>query len=102
MTCKTEAGYPAISYTYRNEPDLRYRQNNVSPIHYGGTILEILGDPATGLRGRYWTDRGSSGELRFSEQSPKTAQTFGQASALTYGPPRSVGVLDGLPGRAAA
>jgi hypothetical protein len=95
---ESESGYPAISYNYRNRPDMRYRKDGVSPIHYGGAVLEIVGDPATGLNGEYWTDRNSRGEFKFREQSPRIAQTFEEAESLTFGPPRPYGVLDGLRG----
>jgi hypothetical protein len=93
MVTKVDSGYPVISYNYRNTPDLTFRENNVSPIHYGGAVVEILGDPATGLKGWYWTDRNSRGEFKFHEHSPDTAQTFGQAQQLAFGPPRPIGVL---------
>ena len=96
MVVKDEAGYPAISYNYRNEPEARYRENNVSPIHYGAALLNIVGDPAQRLKGHYWTDRKSHGEFRFCEQNSHIAQDFAEAETFTYGPPRQVGVLDGL------
>ena len=52
---KDDAGYPVISYNYRNTPDLKFREDNPSPIHFGGAILKIEGDPATALDGWYWT-----------------------------------------------
>jgi SMODS-associating 2TM, beta-strand rich effector domain len=96
LVTKGESGYPAISYNYRNEPDLKFRENNVSPIHYGGAIIEIVGDPATRLKGRYWTDRSSRGEFTFGQHSPEIAQSFEEAEAMTFGAPRPVGVFDGF------
>jgi hypothetical protein len=90
---RSESGYPAISYNYRNEPDLEFRRGNVSPIHYGGALLKIVGKPASGLEGEYWTDRNSSGQLTFREHCPRIAQTFEEATTLPYGPPRPVGVF---------
>jgi hypothetical protein len=58
----------------------------------GGAILEIVGNPATKMKGRYWTDRSSRGELIFGEHPPEIAQSFEEA----FGVPRSVGVFDGL------
>lgn len=89
---KAESGYPAISYNYRNKPGMALRYT-VSPIHYGGALIEIVGDPATGLKGDYWTDRKSRGEVKFREHSPEVAQTFEEAGKLTFGPPQPVGVL---------
>lgn len=90
---KSESGYPAISYNYRNRPDLKFRKDGVSPIHYGGAVIEIVGDPATGLNGEYWTDRNSRGQFRFREQSSRIAQTFEEAKRLSFGPPRPVGIF---------
>src|SRR5439155_3399075 len=75
-------GYPAISYNYRNRPDLKHRKDGVSPIHYGGAVIEIVGDPATGLNGEYWTDRNSRGEFNFREQSPRIARSEEHTSEL--------------------
>lgn len=88
---KAESGYPAISYNYRNKPDMAHRLT-ISPIHYGAAILEIIGDPATGLNGDYWTDRKSQGKFTFREHSPEIAQTFEEAERLTYGSHRPVGL----------
>jgi len=92
---RAESGFPAISYNYRNKPQLELRQTR-SPIHYGAAVIEIEGRPATGLNGEYWTDRNSSGKFTFREHAPRVAQTFEQATTLAYGAPRPVGILDGL------
>jgi len=44
---RAESGFPAISYNYRNKPQLELRQTR-SPIHYGAAVIEIEGRPATG------------------------------------------------------
>jgi hypothetical protein len=90
---RAESGYPAIAYNYRNKPGVELR-HTTSNVHYGGAMLEIVGDPATGLEGEYWTERKSKGKLIFREHAPQIAQTFLQAEALTYGPPRPLGVLE--------
>lgn len=90
---RAESGYPAIAYNYRNKPGVELRQAT-SNIHYGGAMLEIVGDPATGLEGEYWTERKSKGKLMFGEHAPQIAQTFSQAETLTYGAPRPVRVLE--------
>lgn len=91
---KTESGYPALAYTYRNKPRIGLR-HATSNIHYGGAMIEIIGDPATGLNGDYWTERKTKGEFTFREHSPATAQTFEEAGKLSYGPPRPLRVLEG-------
>jgi hypothetical protein len=92
---KTETGFPAIGYLYRNRPGVVLRQGR-SRMHYGGAMIEIVGDPASGLNGEYWTDRKTIGSFTLCEHSPVIAQTQGEAEKLTFGPPRPVGVLDGL------
>lgn len=59
---RAEDGVYRISGVYRNEPQLAVRDR--SPIHYGAILLDVEGDPATGLVGQYWTDRNSAGELQ--------------------------------------
>lgn len=92
---KTETGFPAIGYLYRNRPGVTLRQGR-SRMHYGGAMVEIVGDPATGLNGEYWTDRKTIGSFAMREHSPVIAQTQEEAEMLAFGPPRPLGVLDGL------
>lgn len=92
---KRPSGYPAISYTYRNEPHLALQQTS-SRIHHGAADIEIIGAPATALEGVYWTDRQTDGTLTFRQHTPHVAQTYGHATRLTYGPPHPVGVLAAL------
>jgi hypothetical protein len=88
-----ESGYPAIAYSYRNKPGIGLR-HATSNIHYGGALIEIVGDPATGLDGDYWTERKSKGKLTFREHASQIAQTYEEATKLAYGPPRPLGVLE--------
>ena len=94
---RLDSGYPSISYIFRGEPQLRFRKGNVSPMYYGAARVEIVGDPATELNGPYWTDRETTGQVRFTEHSPVVAQTFDEAAAMAFGPPAPVGVVDALP-----
>lgn len=48
-----------LTYTYVNTSDLKYRKN--SPIHYGTVILNIGEDT---LKGVYWTDRKTAGDIK--------------------------------------
>jgi hypothetical protein len=45
-------------------------------MHHGSTVLDIAGNPAQRLKGRYWTDRDSKGELTFTERSKKLADDY--------------------------
>jgi hypothetical protein len=91
-----ESGYPAIGYLYRNRPGIGQR-HSTSNVQYGAAQLEIVGDPATGLNGEYWTDRYTKGSFTFREHSQTLAQTLDEAASLTYGPAKAVGVFEGLP-----
>lgn len=91
---RAESGYPAISYTYRNKPSVGLRHAS-SNVHYGGALVEIVGDPATGLDGEYWTERKSKGKFTFREHAPAIAQTYEEAGKLIYGRPRPLRVRDG-------
>jgi hypothetical protein len=62
-----------LDYMYLNKPDPRFEHR--SRIHHGSTSLSVVGKPASRLRGRYWTDRNSHGELDFQERKRKS---FGQ------------------------
>lgn len=91
-----ESGSPAIWYSYRNKPGIRFRDGNVSTIHYGTAIIEMSGDLATGLRGEYWTDRKTIGEFTLREHSPQIAKTFDEAGHMRFGSYRPVGALGRL------
>ena len=87
------SGYPTITYAYLNEPELALQQTR-SRMHHGAAMVKIIDDPAAMLEGSYWTDRKTSGTLRFAAHNSRVAQTFEQARALEYGSPRPVGVLE--------
>jgi len=76
-------GVFVISSTYRNTPKLQIRDR--SPIHHGGLLLNIQGDPTNGLEGQYWTDRDTKGELRFVSKSEKVYFDYESASTGYYG-----------------
>ncbi len=54
-------GTMRMAGVYRNEPRRLIRER--SPIHNGAILFEIIGRPVTCLRGHYWTDRNTSGEI---------------------------------------
>jgi SMODS-associating 2TM, beta-strand rich effector domain len=69
-----------LDYMYLNGPDnsLEHR----SRIHHGSTSLYVTGRPATRLRGHYWTDRDSRGELDLGKRSKKFAEDVDSAETL--------------------
>jgi hypothetical protein len=73
-------GLASLDYMYLNRPDSRVE--NRSRMHHGSTSLDITGIPATRLKGRYWTDRDSKGELEFVEHRQRAAEDYEEASRL--------------------
>jgi len=73
----------SLTYMYLNRPDSRVEHR--SRMHNGSAFLEISGRPATRIRGRYWTDRDSRGELDFDQRAPQIAEDFREASMLFAG-----------------
>jgi hypothetical protein len=51
---------------YLNYPDLLRRQK--SSMHHGAFVLHFDGNPPSKLKGEYWTERNTSGELDFLER----------------------------------
>lgn len=67
-------GSSVLDYLYLNRPDTRVEHR--SRMHHGSTVLDIAGNPAQRLKGRYWTDRDSKGELTFTERRKKLADDY--------------------------
>lgn len=59
---------------YRSEPKLSVRQR--SPIHNGAIILHVADLPATTLKGHYWTDRKTSGEIELKNRRGKVYNDY--------------------------
>jgi hypothetical protein len=68
----------SLDYMYLNRPDSRLEER--SRIHHGSTSLDIIGLPATRLRGRYWTNRDSRGELDFTTRVPQVTEDYEEAA----------------------
>lgn len=77
---KNSDGVFKIAGVYRNEPRQSVRHR--SPIHHGAILLQIIGTPATGLKGHYWTDRNTAGELEMIDHQKPVATDFESASRL--------------------
>ena len=73
-------GLLSLNYLYVGRPESRLEDR--SRMHNGSASLDIAGLPATRLRGRYWTDRDSRGELEFSDRSSKLADDYQGARDL--------------------
>jgi hypothetical protein len=70
----------SLAYMYLNRPDTRVEHR--SRMHNGSAFLTIAGRPATRLRGRYWTDRDSKGEMDFDQRRSRIVEDFREATTL--------------------
>ena len=69
-----------LSYLYLNEPEMGADEGN--HMHRGAAMFRLSDTPVALLRGRYWTDRETKGELVFGERCPKLADDYDMAVAL--------------------
>jgi hypothetical protein len=74
------AGVASLDYLYLNRPESKVESR--SRMHHGSASLDITGRPATRLRGRYWTDRDTKGELDFTERKKQTVDDYEEAIKL--------------------
>lgn len=79
-TISGEYGDRSLDYMYLSKPDSRLEHR--SRIHHGSTSLDLTGRPVSRLRGRYWTNRDSRGELDFKDRVSSTADDFDSAAGL--------------------
>lgn len=69
-----------LVYLYLNQPDAGVEHR--SRMHHGSVRLDVSGQPAGRLKGRYWTDRDSKGELDFTKWHRHLADDFDEAVPL--------------------
>ena len=79
-TVSGAAGVRSLDYMYLNKPQVKVEDR--SRMHHGSTSLDISGDPPTRLRGRYWTDRDTKGELDFFARDKRRVESFDEAAAV--------------------
>lgn len=85
MACELRAkrdGRYEIYAVYENTPPLLARKE--SAVHRGGLILEVIGEPAHALKGSYWTDRMTQGDLKLDGYSEKEHDDFDSARRDAY------------------
>lgn len=83
ITCAVQdptAGQCLLTAIYQNVPDLLVQDR--SRIHRGGILLEIADSPPTSLKGFYWTDRDTKGQIEFEAHVTETAGRFETARTL--------------------
>ncbi|WP_406443055.1 hypothetical protein OHB14_29325 [Streptomyces sp. NBC_01613] len=70
-----------LAYVYLNKPNMGVEHR--SRMHNGSAILDLSGSPTIRIKGRYWTDRDSKGELEFLQRNKKTlADDYAEAEGL--------------------
>ncbi len=65
---------------YQGEPSIADRKA-VSAIHYGSFQYKVIGNPATELKGHYWTDRDTGGSIVLRDRQTQFFDSFGSAAA---------------------
>lgn len=78
-----DEGERSLDYMYLNRPQARVEDR--SRMHHGSTSLDIIGDRPHRLRGRYWTDRDTRGELDFTDRDKRKVDSYEDAVALFKG-----------------
>lgn len=74
-------GYQVMGI-YMNEPSIHLRKHGISEIHHGVFMLDTHG-PNTrpnALTSKYWTDRGTTGTMKFSGRVKKVHTRFEDAN----------------------
>lgn len=75
-----EDGLVTLDYLYLGRPDSRVEDR--SRMHHGAALFDVNGRPATRIRGRYWTDRDTRGELEFGMHKRAYSDDYQSAAAL--------------------
>ena len=75
-------GLSRLFGTYRNTPKQEVRHR--SQIHHGGLFLSVHGEPPRVLEGEYWTDRKTTGSLRFEARTSEIHRRFEDANRADY------------------
>jgi hypothetical protein len=69
-----------LQYQYQNNPKMAVRDR--SPVHSGGSSIEIPGQRPTELDGEYWTARDTRGTYQVRRVSGDHAGTFNEACQM--------------------
>lgn len=64
----------SISYAYTNTPRVGVRDRSV--VHDGAAMLRVVTTPELRLKGEYWTNRKSTGEMELTRSSRKLSDEF--------------------------
>jgi hypothetical protein len=67
--------------TYQSDPSIHLR-GKVSEIHYGAFNVRLSGNPTQGMDGHYWTDRNTTGSIKYLERRDEPSDHFEAALQL--------------------
>jgi len=71
-----------LAGVYQSDPVVHLRGRE-SEIHYGAFKLSVAGTPPHVIDGHYWTDRSTSGTIRYQRLSPTIADSYDDAEKLS-------------------
>lgn len=71
-----------LAGVYQGEPNVHLRGRE-SEIHYGAFKVSIVGWPPNCIEGHYWTDRGTSGTIRYDQRTAELVDSYREAEQLT-------------------
>lgn len=77
-----EGGRTQLQYLFWSESDALHRDGN--PPARGAAVLTVARHPRLHLGGDYWMERGTTGTLRTTDQSPEIIESF-QAARAHFG-----------------
>lgn len=63
-----------LSYTYVNKPEVMVRPRSV--IHDGAAMLQVISKPKRILKGEYWTNRKSTGQIELQFKTREIIEEF--------------------------
>ncbi len=75
-------GVSRLLYTYDNHPHDAFIHR--SPPHRGTAVLTAPRNPGDGLVGSYFTDRKTTGDMRFHQHVPELVETYEAALKLSF------------------
>ncbi|MCX5727202.1 MAG: hypothetical protein NT030_08630 [Candidatus Saganbacteria bacterium] len=70
----SETNIKRLAYNYISKPKEAFRER--SSIHYGTVLLTIVSQPKYSLKGGYWTDRKSTGDIELQFKTRKLIESF--------------------------
>ena len=78
----SDEAHASVDFLFVNTPDSVVEAR--SPMHHGSAMLQISGRPASRLRGRYWTTRGTRGEVDLGSRISRLVDDYEEAERAFY------------------